>query len=396
MSIKRTFNIYLAILFLCYLLSYIGSPTTYPILLLLTGNGRFDDWWNTISAINKYPEVTESICTLPWVYASILKLGASKLGAFFFHVIYVIFSIVIFTIAFQPLAAKYGRFYACIVILSYPIIFGFWRGNTDFLIYGLIAASYIYGKKRGGEFSYSLWFLGAAIAFKPYQIFYLFAYDSKVLIKNSLTIILGAITIALLVYFGNSNFIGQFKDFLLCGQWYNNSYAIGDAGSLHNNSLWGAFKFFLYVLKKDLIKQGLIIQGFSFYLKFWPIFTIIIYLASIKYFKLFKSDDNFFSARFFLISILVAMLSPITPDYRLFLITICLIILLLNETLEHLSFNAIFITLLFITLPKEFYWFEFGIVRLTSNGPLNFIAMLLLFLYIVFNNLKEDRRVNKK
>ena len=386
-AIKKILKIYVFILIASYLLSFIFAPFSYPILAYLTGFGRFDDWWNTISVLHHYPEVSEYICTIPWVYAILLKNGGIFLGPLIFYISFIIFGIAILTIPYNELSKEYGKFYSAIIIFSYPILFGFWRGNSDFFIYGLIAACYIYSIKNLEM--RSLIYLGLAIAFKPYQVFYLAGYKFESIKKNKYLIGFGFISVLVLIYLGDKNFFSSsWRSIAACGDWYNQAYVIGEAGSLHNNSLWGLFKFVLFSFQDDEIIRKSIINNFSPYIKYWPLILMVTYFISKNRFNIFKNDSERFSSNFFLLSLLIALLSPITPDYRLFLINICLIIFLMNKPLSYLSSKFILIILLLIVLPKEFYWIKFGNIHFTPNGPINSILMIFLYFYIIYKNIK--------
>ena len=192
-----------------------------------------------------------------------------------------------------------------------------------------------------------------------------------------------------LIYLGDKNFFSSsWRSIAACGDWYNQAYVIGEAGSLHNNSLWGLFKFVLFSFQDDEIIRKSIINNFSPYIKYWPLILMVTYFISKNRFNIFKNDSERFSSNFFLLSLLIALLSPITPDYRLFLINICLIIFLMNKPLSYLSSKFILIILLLIVLPKEFYWIKFGNIHFTPNGPINSILMIFLYFYIIYKNIK--------
>lgn len=387
MNLSKIQLYYVVLLFLLLCIYEIFSPLTYPILLLLTGNGRFNDWWLTLGGVSNYPEVIDGICTIPWIYAYILIKMNAYFGVFLSHIIYVTFSLYIIYLSYKKLNNRFGKTFSFILIFTYPIFFGFWRGNSDFLIYGLILASYFYGTSY--NYKLSILYLGSAIAFKPYQIFLLLTYRLKVLFKNIHIIICGTIVIFFLIHVANNNFFtSSYKEIIKCGAWYLNEYAIGDGGTLHNNSLWGLFKLVLYYFfpKKD---QGKILEFMSLYLQIWPLILVFIYLLLISFIKIFKSDFNKFSTKFFIICLLIPLLSPIVPDYRLFFINVCLIITVTNKLSENVSPNFLVPMLVFILIPKEFLWFAKSDAWFTPNGALNCISMLIILAYIVVKSIKS-------
>lgn len=371
---------------ICLSIYELSSPFTYPILLLLTGNGRFNDWWLTLGGVSNYPKVIDGICTIPWIYAYFLIKMNMYFGVFISHIIYLVTSLSIIFLSYKKLNISFDRTTSFLLIFTYPILFGFWRGNSDFLIYGLILASYFYG----ANYSYtgSLLYLGSAIAFKPYQIFLLLAFKLRILWDNIIIIILGILIVIFFIYIANNNFfISSYKEILKCGAWYNKEYAVGDGGTLHNNSLWGLFKLVVYYFYNNGV-QAKIIESMSIYLQIWPLLLIGAFLTLNSFVRLFTSDTNGFSTKFFLICLLIPLLSPIVPDYRLFFINVCLIVCLTNKMAENICLKFVVSILLFILIPKEFRWFALNGAWFTPNGALNCIAMLILLVYIVVKNIK--------
>ena len=216
------------------------------------------------------------------------------------------------------------------------------------------------------------------------------AFKLKILRDNLLVIISGVLVTLFFIYIGNNNFfISSYKDIIECGGWYIKEYAVADGGTLHNNSLWGLFKFVVYFFYSGG-EHLRIINFMSFYLEIWPLLLISIFLILTPFVNLFKHDENKFSSKFFLICLLIPLLSPIAPDYRLFFLNVCLIILFTNKVSGNFSLNFIASILVFILFPKEFLWFALNGAWFTPNGVLNCTAMLILLGYIVMKSFKLD------
>ena len=216
------------------------------------------------------------------------------------------------------------------------------------------------------------------------------------IIKYRLLIITGVIVGLALIYLGDNDFyISSWRNLASCGSWYNKVYVIGDGGTLHNNSLWGFSKFILFSLVDNAIDRNRIINELSIYLRWWPLILIVVYFSSRENFKIFINDKNSFSSNIFLVSLLVAIFSPITPDYRLFFISICTIIFLANEVYEIFSYKLIIFLLLSTLIPKEFLWIKFGDVSFTLNGPLNFVLMFILYFYILLRSITKKEYLIK-
>jgi len=385
---KYYLRLYLYALVFSCISSFIFAPASYPILGYLVGAGRFDDWWNTLSFLQKYPLNSEYICTIPWVFTFLLKGGGEIFGPFLFYIIFVGIAIALLIPAYIRLSSSYGWFYSSIIIFSYPILFSFWRGNSDLFIYGLIISCYFCFVSK--EIGKSLIYCGIAIMFKPYQIFYLLIFNLNQLFRYKLLIFTGIMVGLGMIYLGDNNFFtSSWRNLASCGSWYNKVYVIGDGGSLHNNSLWGFSKFILFSVVDNVIDRNRIINELSLYLKWWPLILIAVYFSSRENFKIFINDKNGFSSNIFLVSLLIAIFSPITPDYRLFFISICTIIFFTNEICDIYSYKVIIFLLLTILVPKEFLWIKFGDVSFTLNGPLNFMLMAILYFYIFFKSIKK-------
>ena len=386
---KKINFIYILILIILYSIYELLSPTTYPILLLLTGNGRFNDWWLTLGGIVNYPEIVDGICTVPWVYAFLLIQMQKNFGTLQSHIIYLFISLIILFLSFKRLSLKFGKLSSFLIIFSYPIIFGFWRGNSDFIIYGLVLLCYFYGKES--KYDLSIIYCGLAIAFKPYQVFILLVYKIKYIIKNIPIIIIGIGIIIYLIYIANNNFFtSTYKDIIECGKFYNDEYAIRDGGSLHNNSLWGLFKVWIYAFISDKNEAFEIIKHFSKYLEIWPILLVILFFIANYSTKLFQNDNEYFSSKFFILCLLIPILSPIVPDYRLFFINICLIITLTNNFVCKKTRNLFIVVLITILMPKEFYWFNLKDAWFTVNGIINSILMIGIYIIILMKGFTKN------
>jgi hypothetical protein len=379
---KYYLRVYLLATILLYIVSYIFAPITYPILGFLVGNGRFDDWWNTIIFLQRLPINAEFTCTVPWVFTHLLKTGGQIFGIFYSYIIFSSIAVLLTMPAYLELKNIYGRYYSVLIVFSYPILFGFWRGNSDLFIYGLIISFYFCFVKQNVRLS--IIYCGLAILFKPYQVFYLLTFKMSNIYKNAYVFILGILAAVILIFIGDKEFFNStWRNLGACSTWYTKEYVVGEGGTLHNNSLWGFFKFITYFLIGDIKQVSQVLNHASIYLTWWPLLLVVTFLCSKKYFILFENDKDSFSSSFFHLSLLIVILSPISPDYRLFFIVVCTIILLLNKIKDDMLFDYLIISMLVVLLPKEFIWFQLHGANFTTNGPINFILILFIYLYIL-------------
>lgn len=375
--------------FCLFAATYFFSKSTYPIAALLVGFGRFDDWWGTIYAVLKYPESTWGICTVPWMHIAFLKPLGAGLGPYLLHVLYILLFILVITPAYQYLSDRIGKLNSVLIIFTYPLIFAFWRGNTDLIIFGLILCGcFAYRENRIRN---SLIWFGVAATFKPFALLYLMVFRFRDLLDNYKIILTGAVIVVALILLGNANFFNSLAAFGECGKYYTDSYIIGDGGTLHNNSIWGLFKFFLYTSFDDLKFIKEIVLDFSLYIKIWPILAVLLFfgMKSGMRTQLFESDKV--SSSIFLLSLISVLLLPVSPDYRLYLVSLSLILICINKVSSRYSKSFITICLLLILLPKHVLWLSYGEVNFTLNAPLNAILIISLLVYLFSIGLSSER-----
>ena len=378
-NLSKYLVVYHCAVFILFAVTYYFAHPTYPIAGLLVGTGRFDDWWGTIYAVLKYPESTLGICTVPWMHIAFLKPLGASLGPYLFHVFYILLAVLVLTPAYQYLSNKIGKFNSLLIIFTYPLIFAFWRGNTDLIIFGLILCGCLSYKEN--KIKNSLIWFGIAATFKPFALLYLLIFRVRDLVANYKVIITGIIIVVALVLIGNINFFYSLRELSDCGRDYTNAYMVGEGGTLHNNSIWGLFKFVVYSSFGDINSIKEIISEFSWYTKIWPILTVVLFLSiknKVQVFKFYGVSNSIF-----LLNLVTVFLLPISPDYRLYLVSVSLILLSINEVsaLYNKSFMAL--CLFLILLPKHIWWLDYWGVNFTVNGPLNAVLLLMLLVYLI-------------
>ena len=375
---KLTFILllYHALVFILFALTYHLMRPTYPILGMMVGYGRFDDWSNTIFAALKYPEVSEYICTIPWMHVPIFKLLHKYLSPFNIYIVYITAFLATLVPIYRFLKIKIGSLNSLLILFTYPIIFSFWRGNTDLIIFSLILNSLIY--LINGNNSKSLKFLWVAATFKPFVVFYILLFHPKILLKNIKLITLLMVLSIIVIYSVNINFLESLTDFTLCAKKYTDEYIIGESGSLHNNSIWGLFKFinYIYFVDTDLILTS--VNKYSFYPRFSALIILISYFFIRNFVTIFNES---LVNNIFILNILMAFLLPISPDYRLYLVSLSMIMIVIGIGYFDNNKFIIICLLLFILLPKHFIWYEFTGVNFTINTPINAISLFILLLY---------------
>lgn len=389
-NLKNYLIIYHCAVFIIFALTYYFAPPTYPIAGLLVGNGRFDDWWGTIFAVLKYPETTSFICTVPWMHIAFLKPLGAILGPYTLHIAYILLALLVFTPLYQYLSNKIGKLNALLIIFTYPLIFAFWRGNTDLIIFGLILGGCISYKENRIKSSL-IWF-GIAATFKPFALLYLLIFKIRDLTANYKIIFSGTVLVIILILIGNPNFFNSLGVMSDCARDYTNAYLIGEGGTLHNNSLWGLFKFVVYSSIGDLNSIKETISAFSWYIKIWPIIAVLLFLSIKNNIKIFKCDE--ISSSIFLLNLITVLLLPISPDYRLYLVSISLILLSINEVSSHYNKSFMVIFMLMILLPKHVLWLDYFGVNFTINGPINAVLLLAILLYLFVAELIRKPRVH--
>lgn len=391
-KLSKYLVIYHCSVFILFFLTYYFAHPTYPIAGELVGNGRFSDWWGTIYAALKYPETTSIICTVPWMQMAILKPLGQSLGPYLLHIFYILLTLLVLTHVYQYLCNKIGKLNSILMIFTYPLIFAFWRGNTDLIIFGLILCGCLSYKENNIRNSL-IWF-GIAATFKPFALLYLLIFKVRDLADNFKIILTGTIGVVALILIGNINFFSSLDALSDCGKNYTNGYMIGEGGTLHNNSLWGLFKFIVYSSVGDLSSIKETISTFSWYTKIWPIVTVLFFLGIKNRIQVFKFDG--ISNSIFLLNLITVLLLPISPDYRLYLVSISLILLSINEVASEYNKSFMTICLLLILLPKHVLWLNYFDVNFTVNGPINTTLLIALLSYLLFGNLNSKHWATEK
>jgi hypothetical protein len=143
---------YLITFFLLLITCTLFEPISYSFGSLMIGRGRFSDFFDIITNASNYPN-TGSYCITPWhllIYEWMNNLGINKNYFFYVYIFILLFFVSKATTKINNIFKLEG-FWVLILILTYPFLFAFWRGNNEILSSTLLLLSTLelfYGDKK--------------------------------------------------------------------------------------------------------------------------------------------------------------------------------------------------------------------------------------------------------
>jgi hypothetical protein len=153
-------------------------------------------------------------------------------------------------------------------------------------------------------------------------------------------------------------------------------YAVGDGGTLFNNSIFGFLKIFMDVNKLNTIASNL------------SVLSIISYFLIL--FSLFFNKINRFTS-LVLLSCNIVFLTPTSPDYRLSFLIIPVYYALLSLKNYYIHYYSIVIIFV-IMLPKHFYVFTNSNGNIyTLQSIINPVFAIILCAVVLMENFKDIR-----
>lgn len=291
--------------------------------------------------------------------------------------------------------------------LTYPILYLFGRGNPDIFAGFIMMFAFMCVLKKYRTLAYILFGVLGAIKI-PYILFGIVYLLSSYGFKR--------IYIHTIILFSSFSFFffmpllqrpwsvsSQLVVFNRIVDQYFSDYVVGDAGLLHNSSIFGALKSLFYLTGIPDITT--VVQARDFSATLITIHYIIVLILAIflagYWFKTklafpFIPEKNLPLA-FYLTGLGLVWLPQISADYRLALLIPC--ISLLWRTESKILNDKLGIFLLFILLlPKHFlYWkFSFHESGVTINTLLNGVILGILFVRIYLFLVKETNLDSNK
>ncbi len=364
---------YWTALILLMVICNVYEPFSYSFSNYSIGNGRFDDFFNIYNYTKLFPG-NGSYCITPW-QLEIFSITFSQSLKNTIFISMVGLSILLFAnvINFEK---NYTSNLDYFWVFTYPLLFCFWRGNTELFAFSFLFYAIALEIKNKNSIA-SINFLMIACLIKPNYIVFLplfINYNKDYIIKIMvLGVLYGSFALCLMAFYGDiSTILIESKN---CITNYKNDYIIGEGGLLFNNSYWGVYKI-IDSINNIGHDNTLISHDFNFYNYIWQFIFILVYIYSVIKLPLVQ--------RLLLIMLAFIVLNPISADYRLIVLIAPLYFM---QKHNFFKFKVEIIILLLIILPKHFYLFKIysSEYDVTINSLINPILISFLILRIIFS-----------
>ena len=357
---------------------------TYSFWHLMTARADiFNDFYANFHVANDIPRDGMNM-RVPWQIILFRAAGTSSIPVYF--VFFCFLTTLAISIGLSKFEALDQKNYW--PIFSYPLLFAFFRGNYEFLSFGclFVAAAFYTASIRDMKISFFAYIL--AVFFKPTALVFIVLYvkpffKHNELVKNFLVVGCLALVVVLGLFVGLGNVGENTIHILNMPASYENDYAIGDGGTLFNNSIWGFYKGMLLQSYPDydvlLSEARQSLPGFKRLLFCIPFLTLLVLMTS----------DLSSIHKWFLVCCASIMYTPVAADYRLCIFIIPLF-LLVNKTAQNRTINDIVLTFLciFIVLPKHFIHFLFGEagISMTIQSFINPVLIVVGYLLVLVSH----------
>lgn len=291
---------------------------------------------------------------------------------------------------------------------SFPMLFSFGRANPDMFCFVLLCSYLLAVKKRNYRYATILVALMGAIKL-PFLIFSLLLVQaSKVKLWLFSLILCGFFFYAPLTFFPYG-FRDQVKSVSAVASHYHRDYALGEGGSLFNNSLFGLLKLTFYLLGINTQNDGLTQVESNNLLVRIHLIIVSLTLSGVLILLILKRETlqkNFKKSRddqvLLLSSILgsLAILLPfVSSAYRLTILLPTFALTFNSKTLgkEFLKTNSLLIAL--ILLPKSIIQFTFQetfLARHLLDSIVNPFLIVLICVLSILQLIKGENRESKR
>lgn len=266
------------------------------------------------------------------------------------------------------------------MLYLYPLIFCFWRGNTELFAFSFLLLSLVW------EYYYpksikSIIFYMIACFIKPNYFIFGLLFIKNILKKNKILLLLSVLIFTLIFYFSMALYndvLYLYKESSSCLGMYKEAYIIGEGGTLFNNSYWGLTKI-IYYWENQSVSAVELNNLFSIYWYSWRVIFIIVCI-----FAVLKYD---FLEKCLIIMSSSIVLYPISADYRL--ITLIIPFILMSAT-NFAKYKIQILLLLLIMLPKHFL--DIQLTEFKYDVTISSILNPVLISLLVFSVFLQTRK----
>ena len=257
--------------------------------------------------------------------------------------------------------------------LSYPYLFSIDRGNYEIFIFIIIYFFITNFLKK--KYLNSYFFLGFSILLKPTPaVFFIILLHYKKY-KEAAFILISVVIITGLSYASLQGGLSiNLRQHLTNLGLYNDLYAIGDAGLMYGNSLWGMGKSLVKSFYGDHINS----VDLNLYLKIYTLLTFISFFFLSIYIILI--ENKVWKIVFLLIAAM-NIFPHVSGDYKLMYIFIPLFLFINDE--ERRGTDLVYATLFSLLLiPKDYFHFDFN--PLVSSSVILNPLITITMIFIIF------------
>jgi hypothetical protein len=257
-----------------------------------------------------------------------------------------------------------------IILLSYPVLFVFDRGNIEFLAFGLLFAFVTTSEKR---IYLKVLLFTASCLIKPWPLILLpiliYKYRSKFLITFT-TFYLGSLIIVpfiLSAYLvGSPKNIFNFHKLIQMYSGYSD-FMIFDRGGL-------AFSHSLYNIVSIIVNEfGITFSDSLIFFSYAVICFTLLNFLHLDYFKFKYPTWKFYA----MMIILMDLLPFVSADYKLLNIYIVLHLLLRNSTREKGEDTLLLYSIAVLLIPKNIFIFGYTLGSVVNPIILSFMLLLI-------------------
>ena len=354
-------------------------PPSYSFLhLMISPHDIFNDFYQTFWKSNE--SLDSDYVRVPWQVIIFQFLGNDDIGIWLVIISGV--SVFVNALILRQLQSK------CSAVIywplfAYPMFFAFFRGNYEFLSFSLLLLAMVFLWSETRAESRSFFFFVLSVFIKPTTILFGALYlrpfflNAKFRRESLLFGVLALFVVIVLSSLSGEGLLTNISDFSLMMDKYKLNYAIGDGGTLFNNSLWGLFKSLIYLNFDDYDQANKLIVG-SFDI-FQVIFALLVCMSF-----LLVAFSGFSLRSVIVLTCASILLAPVAADYRLVAFILPLMIILNPEfrpfNLKNNEGSFYLVLMSLIILPKHMVQLvatDHGIV-FTSQSLINPILIIFV------------------
>lgn len=369
-------------------------PRTYSVWhLLLSQADRFNDFINNFHNSKFLPQIDYPHISVPWQIILFRSLDANPSQINFFLTLSILATFYILFIVVKESGCKNSsKFYlGFFLAFNYPILFAIFRGNYEYLMTAILFYSFI--KFNSREIKKSFAFYLIAVFIKPtcllFGVLYLPHMKDNFRFFLKIGIFMSALVVTLTVLVLSDVNLHSLQELstthISMMLAYQQAYAIGEGGTLFNNSTWGFIKTYLLLTTTalDSTHDTTVLSIYAHVTKVNFVGLSVGLLMAVLLSGLSSWRSNVIAWGFVITSTILFV--PVAADYRLAGMAILIYAFLSPPLKSDTTFLIPSIIVATIMLPKHVVHFMLtdAKVSVTLQSLANPILLLVLF-FVLF------------